>query len=151
MIIGRIINYVNIIFRENMMISYTYNVDSSQDLRQILAQNIKTIRRSLHISQAKLAEHADISLSYLNNIERCETWVSDKTLKSLARTLNREAWELLSPATGGNGLATEREALNDRRNNIQHIADLVVKKREILRHTVNQTMEDLILEISKEE
>ena len=133
------------------MVSYTCKVDSSQDLRKILAQNIKTIRRTLHISQAKLAEHADISLSYLNNIERCETWVSDKTLKSLARTLNREAWELLSPSTAENGLALEREASNEKRNKIQHIADLIAKKREILRRTVNQTMEDLIMEISKEE
>jgi len=133
------------------MVSYTCKVDSSQDLRKILAQNIKTIRRTLHISQAKLAEHADISLSYLNNIERCETWVSDKTLKSLARTLNREAWELLSPSTGENGLAMEREASIGKHNKIQHIADLIAKKREILRRTVNQTMEDLIMEISKEE
>jgi len=130
-----------------MMISYTCSVDSSQDLRRILAQNIKTIRQNLHISQAKLAEHSDISLSYLYDIERCRTWVSDKTLKNLARTLNREAWELLSPAREENGTAHP----HCRRNNMQHIADLVVKKREIIRHTVNQTMEDLIIEISKEE
>ena len=133
------------------MIPYTCKVDSSQDLRKILAQNIKTIRNTLHISQAKLAEHADISVSYLVDIERCRTWVSDKTLKSLAKTLNREAWELLSPSTAENGLALEREASNEKRNKIQHIADLIAKKREILRRTVNQTMEDLIMEISKEE
>ena len=133
------------------MIPYTCKVDSSQDLRKILAQNIKTIRSTLHISQAKLAEHADISVSYLVDIERCRTWVSDKTLKKLARTLNREAWELLSPNTGENCLVSERAAHNGRRNNIQHIADLIAKKREILRHTVNQTMDDLIMEISKEE
>jgi len=133
------------------MVSYTCSVDSSQDLRKILAENIKTIRRALHISQAKLAEHAEISLSYLCDIERCRTWVSDKTLKSLARTLNREAWELLSPAMGENRLAPERQALQCGRNNIQHVADLVAKKREILRHAVNQTMDDLIMEISKDE
>jgi len=133
------------------MVSYTCNVDSSQDLRQILAQNIRTIRRSLHISQAKLAEHADISLSYLNNIERCETWVSDKTLKNLARTLNKEAWELLSPSVEESSLTQGRKPSDDKRRNMQRIADLVVKKREFLRHTVNQTMEDLIIEISKEE
>ena len=133
------------------MISYTSNVDSSQDLRKILAQNVKAIRNTLHISQAKLAEHADISLSYLVDIERCRTWVSDKTLKSLAKTLNREAWELLSPSTAGNGLATEREECHEQRDKVQHIADLIVKKREILCRTVSQTMEDLIVEIAKDE
>jgi len=133
------------------MISYTCNVDSSQDLRKILAQNIKAIRSRLHISQAKLAEHANISLPYLTDIERCRTWVSDKTLKSLAKTLNREAWELLSPSTAGNGLATEREARHEQRDKVQHIADLIVKKREILCRTVSQTMEDLIVEIAKDE
>jgi len=90
-----------------MIISHTRNVDNLQDLRQILAQNIKTCRKRLHITQAKLAEHASISISYLNNIERCQTWVSDKTLRSLAKTLNREAWELLSPAMGEGSLAAE--------------------------------------------
>jgi len=134
-----------------MMVSYTLNVDSSQDLRKILAQNIKTIRSKLHISQAKLAEHADISLSYLVDIERCRTWVSDKTLKNLAKTLNREAWELLSPSTAENGSAREREAHHKQRDKVQHIADLIVKKREMLCRTVNQTMEDLIVEIAKDE
>jgi len=138
-------------FQETMMVSYTCMVDSSQDLRKILAQNIKTIRSRLHISQAKLAEHANISTSYLVDIERCRTWVSDKTLKNLARTLNKEAWELLSPATAENSLAAERETTRNQRNNVRHIADLVVKKREMLCRTVNQTMEDLILEIAREE
>jgi len=134
-----------------MMISYACNVDSSQDLRKILARNIKTIRGTLHITQAKLAEHANISLSYLNNIERCQTWVSDKTLQSLARTLNREAWELLSPATGESKPAAEREAPIDQRSKVRNIADLVAKKREIMCRAVNQTMEDLIMEIAKDE
>ena len=133
------------------MISYTLGVDSSQDLRKILAQNIKTIRSTLHISQAKLAEHANISLSYLVDIERCRTWVSDKTLKNLARTLNREAWELLSPSIEEGGLAHGRKASCGKCDNIQHIAELVMKKRELLRQAVNQTMEDLIIEISRED
>ena len=144
-------NYVNIMFLKTMILPYNQEVDNSQDLRKILAKNIKTIRNSLHISQAKLAEHANISLPYLTDIERCRTWVSDKTLKSLAKTLNREAWELLSPSTAEDGLGTELEASHGQRDKVQHIADLIVKKREILCRTVNQTMEDLIMEIAKEE
>ena len=113
---------------------------NSPDLRKILSQNIKTIRAALHISQAKLAEYAGISLSYLTDIERCRTWISDKTLQNLAKALNKEAWELLFPDTG------ERTA-NDQGEKIQRIADLIVKKKEILHRTADQTMEDLIMEI----
>jgi transcriptional regulator with XRE-family HTH domain len=122
-------------------------VDNSQDLREILSQNIKTIRNTLHISRAKLAEHANISLSYLTDIERCRTWVSHKTLQSLARVLNREAWELLFPA---DSLATEQKASHAQRSNMRHVAELIVKKRKTLCRTINQTMEDLIMEITQE-
>jgi len=132
------------------MLSYTWGVDDSQDLRKILARNLKAIRGSLRISQATLAEHANISLSYLTDIERCKTWVSDKTLQSLAGTLNREAWELLFPAAGECGAGAAREPARGR-DRAQHMAGLIVKKREILRRAVNQAMEDLIVEISKEE
>ena len=126
-------------------------MDNSRDLRKILSLNIKTIRGTLHISQAKLAEYADISLSYLTDIERCRTWVSDKTLQGLAKALNRKSWELLFPATEESLPAAEREISNGRLDKIQRIADLIIKKREILRHVADKTMEDLIMEIIREE
>jgi transcriptional regulator with XRE-family HTH domain len=125
-------------------------VDNSQDLREILSQNIKAIRNTLHISQAKLAEHANISLSYLVDIERCRTWVSHKTLQSLAMALNREAWELLLPNIGENNLAAGRKTSHAQRNNTRHVAEVVAKKRKTLCRTVNQAMEDLIIEIIQE-
>lgn len=122
-------------------------MDNSHDLRKILSQNIKTIRKTLHISQAKLAEHTNISLSYLTDIERCRTWVSDKTLQSLAKALNREAWELLSPNMGEGNAATEQKSPHKQNSHMQHTADLIAKKRDALCRAVNQTMEDLIMEI----
>jgi len=118
-------------------------VENSQDLRKILSQNIKAIRSTLHISQAKLAEYAGISLSYLTDIERCRTWISDKTMQSLAKALNKEAWELLFPNIRKNPIIAD----HDQRENIKHIADLIVKKKEILHRTADQAMEDLIMEI----
>jgi transcriptional regulator with XRE-family HTH domain len=125
-------------------------VEKSEDLREILSQNIKTIRNTLHISQAKLAEYANISLSYLVDIERCRTWVSHKTLQSLAMALNREAWELLLPALGENRSTTERKTSRTQRNNMRRVAELVATKRKTLSRAVNQTMEDLIMEIIQE-
>lgn len=63
-------------------------------VRKILATNIKLRRKELGITQAKLAELADISEPYMNDIERCQTWISDKTLGKLAYALNLEIHEL---------------------------------------------------------
>ncbi|MDR0464252.1 MAG: helix-turn-helix domain-containing protein [Treponema sp.] len=123
-------------------------MDNSKELRKILSKNIKTIRSKLHISQAKLAEFADISLSYLADIERCRTWVSDKTLQNLANALNIEAWELIFPNNENNG--AEQDFISNQKNKIQRIADLISKKREILHRTTDKAMEDLIMEIVKE-
>ena len=74
-----------------------YTMRKSQDLRKILSQNIRSARSALQISQAKLAESAGLSVPHIADIEYCKTWVSDKTLSSIANALNLEAYELLTP------------------------------------------------------
>jgi transcriptional regulator with XRE-family HTH domain len=70
-------------------------------LRKILSQNIKNARSALHITQASLAASAEISVSHMVDIELCRTWVSDKTLTNIAKALNMEAYELLTPEKTG--------------------------------------------------
>lgn len=67
---------------------------TQDDVRKILASNIRKRRKELGITQIKLAELADISEPYMNDIERCQTWVSDKTLAKLAWALNLDLYEL---------------------------------------------------------
>jgi transcriptional regulator with XRE-family HTH domain len=69
-------------------------------LRQILSANIRAARKSRRLTQTQLALYADLSLSYMTDIERCKTWVSDKTLEKIARALDMSPWELLRPAEG---------------------------------------------------
>lgn len=69
-----------------MIIAYFYYM-TGLDIRHILAQNIKNRRKELGISQMKLAELAGLSAPYMNDIERCQTWVSDKTLSKLSKAL----------------------------------------------------------------
>lgn len=69
---------------------------TQEDVRKILANNIRKRRKELGITQIKLAELADISEPYMNDIERCQTWVSDKTLAKLAWALNLELHELFT-------------------------------------------------------
>jgi len=66
-------------------------------LRQILAENLKLHRKTLGLSQEKLAEIAEISWQTVNSIECHRTWVSDKTLESLADALKIETFQLLLP------------------------------------------------------
>ena len=120
-------------------------MEISKDLRKILSRNIKAIRGKLHISQAKLAEYAEISHSYLTDIERCRTWVSDKTLQNLAKALNREVWELFFP--GDNNNQTGQKMPHIQRDKVQLMVDLIIEKREILHRTTDQAMKDIITEI----
>jgi transcriptional regulator with XRE-family HTH domain len=72
-------------------------VQKSEDLRVILSTNIRAARKALHITQTQLSIYADISLSYMTDIERCKTWISDKTLIKIAKALNLSAYQLLRP------------------------------------------------------
>ena len=67
------------------------------NLRIFLAENLKKHRKMLGLSQEKLAELANISWQTLNSIECHRTWVSDKTLESLADALKIDSYQLLLP------------------------------------------------------
>lgn len=69
----------------------------SEKLRKILSANIKNRRKTLGISQEKLAEVAGLSAQTINDIEGCRMWVSDKSIVKLAVSLNVEAYQLLIP------------------------------------------------------
>jgi len=112
----------------------------SKDLKKILSQNIRNVRGLLHISQAKLAESANLSVSHIVDIEYCKTWVSDKTLNSIAKALNLEAYELLIPENGQN--KAENQVL-------QRIADIIKVKKTLLRQKTGEIIDDLMLEIIK--
>jgi len=73
--------------------------ENSTDLRRILSINIKKHRELLGLSQEKLSEMAGISSNMVRDIEGCRTWVSDKTLISLAEALKTDTYRLFMPET----------------------------------------------------
>jgi transcriptional regulator with XRE-family HTH domain len=113
------------------------------DLRTILAQNIKNTRRTLHITQEKLAEYADLSLSSIIDIERRRTWVSDRTLLSIAKALNMEAYQLLMPPNKG----AVTDSADREKELLEQIVALVRGKQTDFRKTIDKSMEDLMLQI----
>jgi transcriptional regulator with XRE-family HTH domain len=68
-----------------------------EKIRKILAQNIKSRREKLGLSQEKLAEAANMSVQTINTIEGCRMWVSDKTVTRLAKALDIEVFQLFVP------------------------------------------------------
>jgi transcriptional regulator with XRE-family HTH domain len=117
-------------------------VKDSIDLRKILSGNIRTARENLHITQARLAEYADISLPYMTDIEYCKTWVSDKTLMSIAKALNMEAYELLRPLDGESPAGGAEKGTN-----LHLITELISDKKRILKKATEESLDDLILQI----
>jgi transcriptional regulator with XRE-family HTH domain len=71
--------------------------EKCEKIRRILAQNIKTRREYLGLSQEKLAEASNLSVQTINTIEGCRMWVSDKTVTRLAKALDIEVFQLFVP------------------------------------------------------
>lgn len=67
------------------------------ELRLILANNIKLFRGRRNWSQATLAEKTDLSIVYLSDIERGNKWPYLDTLVKLADAFEIDAYELLKP------------------------------------------------------
>jgi transcriptional regulator with XRE-family HTH domain len=67
---------------------------NGQELRGILGKGIRFYRQQRQLSQAALAEKAEISITFLSNIERGIKYPTSDTLSAIANGLNVEVFEL---------------------------------------------------------
>jgi transcriptional regulator with XRE-family HTH domain len=81
-----------------------------QELKDTLGRNIKFFRFRRQFSQADLAEKANISVTFLSNIERGNNFPQAGTLCRLAQALEIEVWELFK----GEGTQDGQNSLIDR-------------------------------------
>jgi transcriptional regulator with XRE-family HTH domain len=65
-----------------------------QEIKDILGRNIKYFRFHKQISQAALAEKADISVTFLSNIERGKMFPKVETLSRITKSLEVAVHEL---------------------------------------------------------
>jgi transcriptional regulator with XRE-family HTH domain len=95
-------------------------------LRQLLAYNMKEKRRILGLSQAKLAEKANISTHYVAMIELMRKFPMPEMLEQIAKALDIEAPELFSmpPSPAGSLRKLHKAVLCD----IQAMLEKVVTK-----------------------
>ncbi|MCL2380555.1 MAG: helix-turn-helix domain-containing protein [Treponema sp.] len=67
---------------------------NGQELRVILGKGIRFYRQQRQLSQATLAEKADISITFLSNIERGVKYPTSDTLSAIANGLEVAVYEL---------------------------------------------------------
>jgi len=65
-----------------------------QEIKAILGKNIKFFRYRMEYSQADLAEKANISITFLSNIERGLKYPKPEILSQIAEGLNVNVYEL---------------------------------------------------------
>jgi transcriptional regulator with XRE-family HTH domain len=65
-----------------------------QEIKDTLGKNIKFLRFRRQYSQAVLAEKADISITFLSNIERGNKFPKPEILSKIAKSLDVEVFEL---------------------------------------------------------
>ena len=95
------------------------------ELNRTYIQNIKRLRLQKNLSQETLAEKADISPSFLSDIENGKKWGSFETLVSLANALEVEPYELLLPPQTNISYDTKRtkDLMNRLRKNLGEVVD----------------------------
>lgn len=67
------------------------------DLRDVLATNLRRLRHDRGLAQDDLAYEAEISRSYLSQLEKGAFYASLKILEKLASALGVEPYELIMP------------------------------------------------------
>lgn len=82
---------------------------TGEEVRQTLAKNIKKLRAQKELSQAQLAEAADISLPFMSSIEQSSKWPYPDTLAQIAAALEVEVSDLFS--TGKNEAKNHQQTI----------------------------------------
>jgi transcriptional regulator with XRE-family HTH domain len=74
-----------------------------QDLKYLLGKNIRLLRIYNHLSQAELAEKADISINFLSELERGNKWPRADSLANICKALNIPVAELFNDTETASG------------------------------------------------
>jgi len=100
-----------------------------KELKGILGKNIKYFRLHRQLPQAELAEKANISVTFLSNIERGNNYPQAGTICKIASVLGVNVWELFK----GERASDDSNVINDRisedyRKHINSALETVYKK-----------------------
>ena len=121
------------------------------NLRQLLAPNMKEKRKKLGISQAKLAERADLSTHYIAMIELGRKFPSPENLEQIAHALEIDTTELFSmPLSVETVLQYRQVILTDLEKTVEKtVNDAVRASVAQLVESHLKDVEDMVLTIQK--
>lgn len=110
-------------------------------VRSVIAQNVRKYRKLEGLTQEQLAEAADVSNTYIANIECGQTWMSDKTLEKIAAALRVEIYLLfISEKHGQNA----KDALAKSRENISYLKKRQNELNNYVKGFFSETFEHIV-------
>lgn len=72
-----------------MLIAWKNFIDMTEkEIRTLFGHNLKRFRKEKDISQMQLAEKADLTFNFINDIENGKKWISPNTLAKLSSALD---------------------------------------------------------------
>lgn len=108
----------------------------------MLASNIKKLRKEKSMTQEQLSELADISNTYIANIECGKSWMSDFTLEKISAALGVSAHELFIP---------EEEVESESKKNPKMLLNKILSAKEKkLNAEINALIKKSLKEIKEE-
>jgi len=107
-----------------------------KELRAVFGKNVRIYRSRRNWSQADLAEHADISINFLGDIERGNKWPHPETLTKLAAALEVMVFELFIEEDNEINLKTKK-MMN------RFIKDVSLTVNKSMSLSVNQSIEHI--------
>ena len=115
-----------------------------QEIKTALGKNIKLIRSHRQFSQALLAEKADISITFLSNIERGLKYPKPAVLSHIAENLGVEVYQLFKINTALNIAPIVMR--NDHKKLLTSLSKVMTKK---VNNAVNNAMEGVFRDFMK--
>lgn len=61
---------------------------TENEIKILFGQNLKFLRKEQQLSQMQLAEKAEVTFNFINDIENGKKWISPATLSKLSTALN---------------------------------------------------------------
>jgi len=111
-----------------------------QEIKSTLGKNIKLIRNHRQYSQEILAEKADISITFLSNIERGLKYPKPAVLSQIAESLGVEVYELFKTNSKPN--IAPIIVRNDNKKTLARLSKVMTRK-------VNNVMENVFNDFMK--
>lgn len=85
---------------------------TESEIKILFGQNLRFLRNKRHLSQMQLADMADVTFNFINDIENGKKWISPATLSKLCLALDYPPYQFflsVQPSFSEDGLNSKME------------------------------------------